>query len=111
MVTERRPTAHAEHKKLASTEVLRAVVLRLHEAFPRLCKLWNEQSSMRRNWALLFERLDVDGSGRLDFDEFTNAGANELEVEGELDHMKALWAYIDHDNSGEVSIKEFQHAT
>ena len=65
-----RPSLHSQHEQLLPTKVLRGVVLKMHDAFPRLCAAWNEENAMRKNWALLFSRLDTDGSGRLDYWEF-----------------------------------------
>ena len=65
---------------------------------------------MNKNWKMLFERLDTDGSGRLDYKEFTGALADVLKIEVPEDHLRALWAYVDHDKSELVSIEEFQHA-
>ena len=65
---------------------------------------------MRKNWALLFSRLDTDGSGRLDYWEFRRALIDVLEISITEKEAKGLWAYVDHDKSGLVSIKEFQHA-
>jgi len=65
---------------------------------------------MNKNWELLFKRLDKDKSGRLDYDEFERAVRSELRVTDTTDQeLKALWAYADHDKSGEVTISEFQH--
>jgi Ca2+-binding EF-hand superfamily protein len=65
---------------------------------------------MNKNWELLFKRLDKDKSGRLDYDEFAKAVRSELRVTDTTDQeLKALWAYVDHDKSGEVTINEFQH--
>ena len=65
---------------------------------------------MNRNWELLFKRLDKDKSGRLDYGEFEQAVRSELRVTDTTDQeLRALWAYVDHDRSGEVTISEFQH--
>ena len=65
---------------------------------------------MNKNWELLFKRLDTDKSGRLDYDEFERAVRSELRVTDTTDQeLKALWTYVDHDKSGEVTINEFQH--
>ena len=105
-----RPSLHSQHEQLLPTKQLRAVVLKMHEAFPRLCAAWNEENAMRKNWALLFSRLDTDGSGRLDYWEFRRALIDVLEISITEKEAKGLWAYVDHDKSGLVSIKEFQHA-
>ena len=81
----------------------------MHEAFPKICIAWNVKGSMNKNWKMLFERLDTDGSGRLDYKEFTGALADVLKIEVPED-ICALWAYVDHDKSELVSIEEFQHA-
>jgi Ca2+-binding EF-hand superfamily protein len=71
---------------------------------------WDRRGSMNRNWELLFKRLDSDKSGRLDYDEFERAVRSELRVTDTTDQeLKALWTYVDHDKSGEVTINEFQH--
>ena len=93
-------------------ERVRAVVVRLHEAFPKIKggQAWDHRGSMNRNWQLLFDRLDKDKSGRLDYDEFEQAVRSELRVTDTTDQeLRALWAYVDHDRSGEVTISEFQH--
>ena len=104
-----RPSLHSQHEQLLPTKVLRGVVMKMHAAFPRLCALWNEESCMRKNWALLFGRLDTDGSGRLDYGEFRQALVDVLEIKVSDKECKGLWGYIDHDKSDIVSIKEFQH--
>ena len=74
MVSEgKRHSLHSEHKLLIPATVLRSVVVKMHGAFPRLCKEWNVASCMRKNWARLFEHMDADGSGRLHFEEFLEA--------------------------------------
>ena len=105
-----RPSLHSQHEQLLPTKQLRGVVLKMHDAFPRLCAAWNEENAMRKNWALLFSRLDTDGSGRLDYWEFRRALIDVLEISITEKEAKGLWAYVDHDKSGLVSIKEFQHA-
>jgi len=64
---------------------------------------------LRRNWKLLFERLDLDQSGRLGYDEMESAVRRELDVDIPDEELRAFWTYIDHDASGEVTIGEFQH--
>ena len=65
---------------------------------------------MNKNWQLLFERLDADKSGRLDYGEFVRAVREELRVTDTTEEeLRALWTYVDHDRSGEVTIREFQH--
>ena len=111
MVSEsKKPTTHDAHEKQLDTKILRSVVLQMHEAFPKICIAWNVKGSMNKNWKMLFERLDTDGSGRLDYKEFTGALADVLKIEVPEDHLRALWAYVDHDKSELVSIEEFQHA-
>ena len=66
MVSEsKKPTTHDAHEKQLDTKILRSVVLQMHEAFPKICIAWNVKGSMNKNWKMLFERLDTDGSGRL----------------------------------------------
>ena len=126
MVSEnRRPTRHDQHETSGlPTHVLRSVVLRMNDAFPKLYEKWDVKGCMRKNWSLLFERLDTDKSGRLDYGEFKAALTDVLEIpirskdskiprkDGEIkeEELEGLWAYVDHDKSGEVTIEEFQHA-
>ena len=64
---------------------------------------------MAKNWETLFKKIDADFSGRLDYPEFT-AVRDELKVPQTTDkELQALWTYIDHDKSGEVTLSEFQH--
>ena len=82
MVSEnRRPTRHDQHETSGlATHVLRSVVLRMNDAFPKLYEKWDVKGCMRKNWSLLFERLDTDKSGRLDYGEFKSALADVLEI-------------------------------
>ena len=88
----------------------RGVVLQMHEAFPNVCAAWDLKSSMNKNWQMLFERLDTDGSGTLHYGEFSGALAEVLEIDVAEDHLRELWDYVDRDKSGLVSIAEFQRA-
>ena len=52
---------------------------------------WDHRGSMNRNWQLLFDRLDTDKSGRLDYGEFERAVRSELRVTDTTDQeLKAL---------------------
>ena len=65
---------------------------------------------MNKNWEILFKRIDADFSGRLDYPEFVKAVREELKVPDTTDEeLRALWTYVDHDKSAEVTIAEFQH--
>ena len=68
-----RLSLHSEHTMVLPATVLRSVVVKMHGAFPKLCKEWNVRSCMRKNWERLFEHMDTDGSGRLHFEEFVEA--------------------------------------
>ena len=108
MVSEnRRPTRHDQHETSGlPTPVLRSVVLRMNDAFPKLYEKWDVKGCMRKNWSLLFERLDTDKSGRLDYGEFKTALTDVLEIpirskdskvprkEGEIkeEELEGLWA-------------------
>ena len=72
MVSEnRRPTRHDQHETSGlPAPVLRSVVLRMSDAFPKLYEKWDVKGRMRKNWSLLFERLDTDKSGEVDADEW-----------------------------------------
>ena len=65
---------------------------------------------MNKNWEILFKKIDADFSGRLDYPEFVKAVREELKVPDTSDEeLRALWTYVDHDKSAEVTIAEFQH--
>ena len=105
-----KPSTHAEHELVIPFDQLRAVVIRLHDTMQRVCATWDSKGSMDKNWKTLFEKIDADFSGRLDYLEFLKAVRDELKVPDTTEEeLKALWTYIDHDKSGEVTIHEFQH--
>ena len=53
MVSEnRRPTRHDQHETSGlATPVLRSVVLRMNDAFPKLYEKWDVKGCMRKNWS------------------------------------------------------------
>ena len=87
---------------------LNALVCEMHVSFDKICFAWNVKSCMNKNWAMLFERLDLDGSGRLDFDEFAAAVNDVLKLPFSDEQLWGLWSFVDEDRSAEVTIKEFQ---
>lgn len=62
-----------------------------------------------RLWDRLFQFLDSDKSGQLNFEEFETACINELHTEGDIDHeeLKAFWVAIDQERDGCVTEKLF----
>ena len=64
----------------APLEAIRGVVVAMNEAFPKLTKAWRVRGCLRKNWKLLFDRLDLDQSGRLGFGEFEIAVSKELDL-------------------------------
>ena len=110
VIENQKPSTHEEHELVLPFEQLRGVVIRLHDTMQRVCATWDSKGSMDKNWRTLFERIDADFSGRLDYLEFLKAVRDELKVPDTTEEeLKALWTYIDHDKSGEVTIAEFQH--
>ena len=105
-----RPSLHSQHEQLLPTKQLRAVVLKMHEALPGSAPRGTRRTPCARTGLYFFSRLDTDGSGRLDYWEFRRALIDVLEISITEKEAKGLWAYVDHDKSGLVSIKEFQHA-
>ena len=97
MVSEnRRPTRHDQHETSGlATPVLRSVVLRMNDAFPKLYEKWDVKGCMRKNWSLLFERLDTDKSGRLDYEEYKSALADVLEIPIRSKDSKCRFWHID----------------
>merc|ERR1712032_1134568 len=61
----------------------------------------------------LFQQLDQDGSGMLDFEEMQSAPAEVHEVlldiagTSNAGDLKVIFDVLDHDNSGSISIAEF----
>ena len=61
-------------------------------------------------FAALFARVDKDGSGEIDTDEFLDAARNVLEISSETvpdDDLKVVFAAADKDGSGEIDAEEF----
>ena len=109
-IENQKPSTHEEHELVMPFDQLRAVVVRLIETMTKVCASWDNKGSMAKNWETLFKKIDADFSGRLDYPEFTKAVRDELKVPQTTDkELQALWTYIDHDKSGEVTLSEFQH--
>jgi hypothetical protein len=76
----------------------------------RLKHIMTHDVSLGGSWFKLFTHYDRDNSGMIGFDEMCNVIRKELKLttlavsEGE---MRVLWAVIDEDGSGTLSIKEF----
>lgn len=66
--------------------------------------LWRKYGSMMGAWRNL---LDADGSGKITFMEFCQAARSV----GYGGNLKALWAELDEDNSGFISLKELDPDT
>ena len=109
VIEHKKPSTHAEHELVIPFEQLRSVVIRLQDEMQKTSAAWDTKGSMNKNWELLFKRLDADFSGRLDYAEFVKAVREGLRLDTSDEELQALWTYVDHDKSGEVTINEFQH--
>ena len=109
VIEHKKPSTHAEHELVIPFAQLRNVVIRLQDEMQKQSAAWDTKGSMTKNWELLFKRLDADFSGRLDYAEFVKAVREGLRLDTSDEELQALWTYIDHDKSGEVSLAEFQH--
>ena len=109
VIEHKKPSTHAEHELVIPFAQLRNVVIRLQDEMQRTSAAWDTKGSMNKNWDLLFKKLDADFSGRLDYAEFVKAVREGLRLDTSDEELQALWTYIDHDKSGEVSLAEFQH--
>ena len=106
----RREEQRREKIKKAPLADLREFVLRMQARFEERCKSDGTISTLSGNWERMFNEIDDDGSGRLDYGEFEGA-VYALGVQVEPKLLRAFWAFIDDDDSGEVTIAEFQNAT
>jgi len=65
-----------------------------------------------RNWYRLFKRVDLDGSGRISYTEFSAMVRDELRLASKAlpeKSLQSLWRRLDEDSSGWVSAGEFGH--
>ena len=64
----------------------------------------------KQGWAALFNRYDKNGSGDIDFEEFSAAARSDCAISLEMisdDDLRALFAEADDDGSGELDSEEF----
>jgi Ca2+-binding EF-hand superfamily protein len=69
-----------------------------------------QETVARQGWQALFARYDVDGSGDIDFDEFSSAARTDLEMSVDTisdDDLRQLFVQADDDGSGELDSEEF----
>lgn len=62
-------------------------------------------------WSLLFARYDTDGSGDLDFGEFSTAVRSDCGINQDVvsdEDLKRMFDAVDSDGSGEMDAQEFQ---
>lgn len=63
-------------------------------------------SASTEGWRQFFHSCDIDGSGRMDWDEFYHMCKERLQLPERENHLKILFEKLDHDDSGELSIDE-----
>merc|ERR1719469_750923 len=95
----------------ASGEAVREVAVLLHV---RMRQIGSESAGGERkehdSWFKLFKHMDDDGSGKVAYLEFEGLVREELLLTTkELPEpaLKAVWAALDDDNSGSISVGEF----
>ena len=86
-----------------------------------LAKKFNQWLETRRRddgkdksitWFNLFAMVDMDGSGYVTYDEFTNVVRQKLQVKKSTlseDTLKALWVVLDADDSNQIMMDEFSN--
>lgn len=93
-----------------SGDSLRAAVADLEQALNKLfaARGLHSHGSSEGNWSRFFRETDIDGSGRLNYQEFTDAIFQKLGKYLTItqDDIRALWALLDRDMSMEVTERE-----
>ena len=62
-------------------------------------------------WTKLFEKYDTDGSGELDFSEFSRAVRSDCDINDDVvsdEDLKSMFDAVDSDGSGEMDVDEFR---
>mmetsp|Transcript_8213 Transcript_8213/g.23493 ORF Transcript_8213/g.23493 Transcript_8213/m.23493 type:complete len:359 (-) Transcript_8213:234-1310(-) len=59
-----------------------------------------------RQWSNFMRGADVDGSGLISFDEFSNMVRKQLKVEEPDAHLRIIFESLDDDQSGQISLDE-----
>jgi len=70
------------------------------------------EDPLARSWYKLFNHMDDDGSGLIDFHELEDMIRNELKVPNSLlndEGLRCIWLALDNDSSGQISSGEFGH--
>ena len=102
---ERLKAGERRHSGGASESEQVALSARIHARMAYL-----EPDPLKRSWFAFFRQIDVDGSGRISFDEFTDAVRKELQIppdEIRDAELHSLWLALDADLSGFVTAGEF----
>ena len=102
---ERLKAGERRHSGGASESEQQALSRRIHARMAYL-----EPDPLKRSWFAFFRQMDVDGSGRISFDEFSDAVRKELRIPPEEirdAELHSLWLGLDADLSGFVTVGEF----
>ena len=73
----------------------------MNERFKERCKAEGTVSTLRGNWERMFNEIDDDGSGRIDYGEF-NGAVYAMGLEEDPKLLRDFWSFVDEDDSGEV---------
>ena len=71
-----------------------------------LTKLNYSKSHIKKECNRIFESVDVDKSGRIEFSEFLQASVDKESLLTE-EKLKTTFKWFDRDNSGSISVPEF----
>ena len=107
---KRREELRRKKIEKAPLRELREFLIRMNDRFKERCKAEGTVSTLRGNWERMFNEIDDDGSGRIDYGEF-NGAVYAMGLEEDPKLLRDFWAFVDEDDSGEVTIAEFQNAT
>ena len=98
---KRREELRRKKIEKAPLKELREFLIRMNDRFKERCKAEGTVSTLRGNWERMFNEIDDDGSGRIDYGEF-NGAVYAMGLEEDPQLLRDFWSFVDEDDSGEV---------